>query len=386
MTNLILRMFVRDWKNTADPAVREKCGRVAGFVGIVTNLLLFAAKIIIGTLFGSVSITADAVNNLTDSGSSIVTMVGFKLAGKPADEEHPFGHARIEYLSGVIVSFIVLFLGWELGMSSIGKIITPEENRLTPAALIVLLLSIAVKLWQSVFYRSVGRRIHSDAVAATAKDSRNDAIATTVVLLGGAFSMFTGINLDGWLGVVVALFIIFTGVQLILDTANPLLGMAPDKELVQSIHQKILSYEGVIGVHDLAVHNYGVGRCFASVHCEVDAERDFLESHDMIDNIERDFKAELGITLVIHLDPVIINDPRTNALKAEVEVICAELYPETSIHDFRVVWGVTHSNLVFDMMVPFSVQESDETVRRRVEEAILELNSTYRVVITIDRG
>lgn len=386
MTNLILRMFVRDWKNTEDPVVREKSGRVAGLVGIVTNLLLFAAKIIIGTLFGSVSITADAVNNLTDSGSSIVTMVGFKLAGKPADEKHPFGHARIEYLSGVIVSFIVLFLGWELGMSSIEKIITPEENRLTPAVLIVLVLSVAMKLWQSAFYRSVGRMISSDAVIATAKDSRNDAISTTVVLLGAAISLFTGVNLDGWLGVAVALFIMFSGVQLILDTASPLLGQAPEKELVQSIHSRILSYEGVIGVHDLAVHNYGVGRCFASVHCEVDAARDLMESHDLIDNIERDFKAQSGINLVIHLDPVIVDDPRTNALKAEVQVICSELYPGASIHDFRVVWGLSHSNLVFDMMVPFSVHADDELIRSQVEEAVRQLNSTYRVVITVDRG
>ena len=386
MTNLILRLFVKNWKNTEYASVREKCGRVAGFVGIVTNLLLFAAKILIGTLFHSVSITADAVNNLTDSGSSIVTMVGFKLAGKPADEEHPFGHARIEYLSGVIVSFIVLFLGLELGMSSIQKIITPEENILTPAALLVLVLSILVKLWQAVFYRKVGRMIHSEAVEATAKDSRNDVISTSAVLVGAAVSMFTGVNLDGWMGAVVALFIVLSGVQLILDTADPLLGQAPEQELVHTIRSKILSYDGIIGMHDLAVHNYGVGRCFASAHCEVDAHRDFLESHDLIDNIERDFKKDLGISLVIHLDPVIVGDARTDALKLKVCDAVAMLYPTTSIHDFRVVWSVTHSNVVFDMAVPFSVQESDDTIRREVEEAICKLDSTYRTVITIDRG
>ena len=385
MTNLIMRLFVRDWKNTGDPTVREKCGRAAGLVGILTNLLLFAAKIVIGTLFGSVSVTADAVNNLTDSGSSIVTMIGFKLAGKPADEKHPFGHARIEYLSGVIVSFIVLFLGLELGMSSIEKILHPEEVLLTPVALFVLILSALVKLWQRVFYRTVGKRIHSEALVATSKDSRNDVISTLVVLVGAAISMFTGVNLDGWLGAAVALFILFSGVQLILDTADPLLGQAPEKELVERIHSKILSYDGVIGVHDLAVHNYGVDRCFASVHCEVDAACDMMVCHDMIDNIERDFKTELGISLVIHLDPVDVNDPRTNALKAEVLVLCAELYPEASVHDFRVVWGVTHSNLVFDVAVPFSVQEDDETVRAKLMGAIRELNSAYRAVITIDR-
>ena len=386
MTNLILRLFVRDWKNTEDPTVRERCGRAAGLVGILTNLLLFAAKIVIGTVFGSVSVTADAVNNLTDSGSSIVTMIGFKLAGKPADEKHPFGHARIEYLTGVIVSFIVLFLGFELGMSSFEKIRHPEEVLLTPVALFVLILSALVKLWQSVFYRTVGKRIHSDALTATAKDSRNDVISTLVVMAGAAISMFTGVNLDGWLGMAVALFIVFSGVQLILDTADPLLGQAPEKELVERIHAKILSYDGVIGVHDLAVHNYGVNRCFASVHCEVDAACDMMVSHDLIDNIERDFKTEMGISLVIHLDPVDINDPRTNALKAEVLVLCSELYPEASVHDFRVVWGVTHSNLVFDIAVPFSVKDEDDTVRRKIEAGVRELNSTYRAVITIDRG
>ena len=386
MTNLILRMCIRDWKNTEDPVVRAKYGRTAGFVGIITNLLLFAVKIMIGTLFGSVSVTADAVNNLTDSGSSIVTMIGFKLAEKPADEKHPFGHARIEYLTGVVVSFIVLFLGLELGMSSIDKILHPTDNRLTPAALIALLVSIAVKLWQSVFYRRVGGMIRSEAVAATAKDSRNDAISTAVVLIGAAISLFANVNLDGWLGLAVAAFILFSGIQLILDTVDPLLGQAPEKELVEKIHAKILSYDGVIGVHDLAVHNYGVGRCFASVHCEVDADRDMMESHDLIDNIERDFKAQDGIMMVIHMDPIAVNNARVNALKAEVEVICTELYPSVSLHDFRVVWGVTHSSLVFDLAVPFSVKDTDEAVRQRVEAAVCELNSTYRAVITIDRG
>lgn len=386
MTDLILRTFVRDYKNTEDPAVREKCGRVAGLVGIVTNLMLFAAKILIGTLFRSVSITADAVNNLTDSGSAIVTMVGFKLASKPADEKHPFGHARIEYLSGVIVSFIVLFLGLELGMSSIDKILHPEQNILTSAALIVLLLSILMKIWQCLFYRRVGKLIHSDAVAATAKDSRNDAVSTAVVLVGAVISLFTNVNLDGWLGAAVALFIIISGVQLILDTADPLLGQAPDEELVEKIREKILSYDGIIGMHDLAVHNYGVGRCFASVHCEVSADEDILESHDLIDNIERDFKTQDNITLVIHLDPVVTSDPRTTQVKERVEALCRAMYPHASVHDFRVVWGVTHSNLVFDIAVPFSVKDTDSEVRERMADAVKAIDPHFRAVITVDRG
>lgn len=385
MTDLILRIFVRDHKNTEDPAVRDKCGRVAGAVGIVTNFLLFLMKIIVGTVFHSVSVTADAVNNLTDSGSSVVTLIGFKMASKPADEKHPFGHARIEYLSGVIVSFIVIFLGLQLGISSIEKILTPEENALTPVALVVLVISILAKLWQCLFYRKVGRMIKSESVEATSKDSRNDVIATSVVLLGAVITMLTGVNLDGYMGAAVALFIVFSGVQLTISTADPLLGQAPEGELVQTITEKMLSYPGIIGMHDLAVHNYGVGRCFASAHCEVDAKNDILVSHDLIDNIERDFSRDLGIHMVIHLDPVIVGDARTDALHRKVQSLITALYPTVTIHDFRVIWGVTHSNIVFDAAVPFAVKDSDAVITKKLEAEIQKLDPDYRTVVTIDR-
>ena len=385
MTDLILRIFVRNHKNTEDPAVRDKCGRVAGAVGIVTNFLLFLMKIIVGTVFHSVSVTADAVNNLTDSGSSVVTLIGFKMASKPADEKHPFGHARIEYLSGVIVSFIVIFLGLQLGMSSIEKILTPEENALTPVALVVLVISILAKLWQCLFYRKVGRMIKSESVEATSKDSRNDVIATSVVLLGAVITMLTGVNLDGYMGAAVALFIVFSGVQLTISTADPLLGQAPEGELVQTITEKMLSYPGIIGMHDLAVHNYGVGRCFASAHCEVDAKNDILVSHDLIDNIERDFSRDLGIHMVIHLDPVIVGDARTDALHCKVQSLVTALYPTVTIHDFRVIWSVTHSNIVFDAAVPFAVKDSDAVITQKLEAEIQKLDPDYRTVVTIDR-
>ena len=385
MTDLILRIFVRDHKNTEDPAVRDKCGRVAGAVGIVTNFLLFLMKIIVGTVFHSVSVTADAVNNLTDSGSSVVTLIGFKMASKPADEKHPFGHARIEYLSGVIVSFIVIFLGLQLGMSSIEKILTPEENALTPVALVVLVISILAKLWQCLFYRKVGRMIKSESVEATSKDSRNYVIATSVVLLGAVITMLTGVNLDGYMGAAVALFIVFSGVQLTISTADPLLGQAPEGELVQTITEKMLSYPGIIGMHDLAVHNYGVGRCFASAHCEVDAKNDILVSHDLIDNIERDFSRDLCIHMVIHLDPVIVGDALTDALHRKVQSLVTALYPTVTIHDFRVIWGVTHSNIVFDAAVPFSVKDSDAVITQKLEAEIQKLDPDYRTVVTIDR-
>lgn len=381
----IMKAFVPGYGKKDEPSVREKSGRVAGMVGIVTNLLLFAIKLAAGLLSGSVAVMADAVNNLTDSGSSIVMLVGFKLAGKPADEKHPFGHARIEYLSGVIVSFIVLFLGVELGMTSVEKIISPEAAEFNALTLTVLVASILIKLWQCFFYRSVGKTIHSDTVFATSSDSRNDVIATSVVLLGAVITQLTDLNLDGFLGLAVAAFIVVSGVKLIMETGNPLLGMAPDEGLVKTIYEKILSYEGIFGIHDLTVHNYGEGKCFASVHCEVPAERDILISHDIIDNIERDFQRDLGIHLVIHLDPVVTEDERTNKLRNQVRKLMHVVYPQASVHDFRVVWGVTHSNVVFDIAVPFSLKETDQQIKERVDQAVRTLDPDYRTVVTVDR-
>ncbi len=385
MFQTIMRAFVPGYGQRDDAQVREKSGKVAGAIGIATNLLLFAIKLAAGFLSGSVAVMADAVNNLTDSGSSIVMLVGFKLAGKPADEKHPFGHARMEYLSGVIVSFLVLFLGLELGRTSVEKIISPQPADFNLLALGILAVSVVIKLWQCFFYRSVGKTIHSDTVFATSSDSRNDAIATTVVLLGALITRFTGANLDGVLGLAVAVFIVISGVKLVIETGNPLLGVAPDEALVKQIYEKILSYEGVFGIHDLTVHNYGEGKCFASVHCEVPAERDILLSHDIIDNIERDFEKDLGIHLVIHLDPIVTGDERTNKLREQVGNLLHVVVPQASMHDFRVVWGVTHSNVVFDVAVPFSLQDSDQQIQERISQAVQTLDPTYRTVITVDR-
>ncbi len=385
MFDSIMKLFVAGYGKQDEPRIREKSGRVAGAIGIMTNFLLFAIKLAAGFISGSVAVMADAVNNLTDSGSSIIMLVGFKLAGKPADEKHPFGHARIEYLAGVIVSFVVLFLGLQLGMTSIEKIITPQPAEFNALSLSILVISIAVKLWQCFFYRSVGKTIHSDTVFATSSDSRNDVIATSVVLLGAVITKFTSLNLDGYLGLAVAVFIVVSGVKLIMETGNPLLGMAPDEALVKSIYEKILSYEGIFGIHDLTVHNYGEGKCFASVHCEVPAERDILVSHDIIDNIERDFQRDLGIHLVIHLDPVVTEDERTNKLREQVRNLLRVVYPQASLHDFRVVWGVTHSNVVFDIAVPFSLKETDQQIKERVDQAIKTLDPDYRTVVTVDR-
>ena len=385
MFDSIMKAFVPGYGVQDTPQVREKSGKVAGAVGIATNLLLFAIKLAAGLVSGSVAVMADAVNNLTDSGSSIVMLVGFKLAGKPADEKHPFGHARIEYLSGVIVSFIVLFLGLELGRTSFEKIISPQPADFSALALVILVVSVLLKLWQCFFYRSVGKTIHSDTVFATSSDSRNDAIATTVVLLGALITRFTSVNLDGFLGLAVAVFIVVSGVKLIMETGNPLLGTAPDAALVRTIYEKILSYPGIFGIHDLTVHNYGEGKCFASVHCEVPAEEDILVSHDIIDNIEREVGHEMNLNLVIHMDPVVTDDERLNQLHAQVQLIVAGIDSNLSMHDFRAVFGPTHTNLVFDVVVPPGFSLSDSELSRRIEQQVQTLGS-YFCVITVDHN
>ena len=386
MTDFLVKRFIKNSTDVNDPAVRTAYGNLAGAVGIFCNVLLCAAKLAVGTLFGSISITADAVNNLSDASSSVITLVGFRLSAKPADDEHPYGHARIEYLAGLAVSVMILVIGVELARSSIGKILSPTAVEFSFVTVAVLLLSIGVKLWMAAFNKKVGRRIGSAALEATAMDSRNDVIATAAVLAGAVVTMVTHVNLDGYMGALVALFIVVSGVQLILSTADPLLGQAPDSALVREIRDKILAYEGIIGMHDLTVHSYGVGRCFASVHCEVDAGCDILESHDRIDNIERDFERDLGIHLVIHLDPVVVGDARTDALKAQVVQAVGRLYPAATLHDFRVVWGVTHTNVVFDAAVPFEEKDADGEIRRRIGEAVLEIDPKLRTVVTVDRG
>lgn len=385
MTKLLIRLFVRNWENTDSPAVRGSYGKLAGITGVVTNLLLALLKLLSGWFFNSIAIMADAVNNLSDSASSIVTLVGFKLSSKPADAKHPYGHARIEYISGMIVSFIVVVLGVQLAQSSIDKILAPEESSFTWITIGVLVVSILLKLWQGLFYRKIGKTISSTTLEATSTDSLNDVISTSAVLAGIIITLCTGVNLDGWLGLLVAVLITISGIRLVMETSQPLLGMAPSQELVQSIYSRILSYDGIIGLHDLEVHSYGEGRIFASVHCEVDADQDIMISHDIIDNIERDFLQDSGIHLVIHLDPVQIHDDRTQKLYHQVREMVAQLSPEYSIHDFRVVWGTTHSNLIFDMVVPYGLSQSDEEVARAMGQLIQErLGKNYFAVVTID--
>jgi len=387
LADFIMKFLVRGYTEDIgeNALIRQKCGKIAGIIGIISNIFLFALKFIIGSISNSIAITADAINNLTDSGSSVVMLVGFKLSEKPADDEHPFGHARIEYISGLIISFIIIFLGIQLAVSSFGKILNPEDTQYGIAAFIAMGISVLLKFWQFFFYRAVGRKTKSETITATGRDSLNDVITTFALIIGAAIAILTGINIDGFMGLAVAIFILISGVKLVIETSNPLLGVAPDKEVVKQIYDRILSYDGIEGVHDLTVHNYGTGRRFASVHCEVTAEGDILESHDVIDNIERDFKNEMDIHLVIHMDPVIVGDEKTNALNAEICEIISQLYPSVSIHDFRVVWGPTHSNVLFDVAVAFSLKDSDSEIKQKITKAVVERNPEYNLIITVDR-
>ena len=384
MTRLLLRLFAgKDGGGTGEK-VRERYGGMAGIVGICTNFLLFCIKIFTGTISHSIAITADAVNNLTDCVSSVITIVGFRMSEKPADREHPFGHARFEYVSGLFVSILVFIVGFQFAQSSIGKIFRPDRTEFSVLAVVMLAVSILIKFWQGSFYKSVGNLIHSDSLLATAADSRSDVLSTGVVLAGSLITRFTGYNLDGYLGVAVAVLIMVTGYQLIRKATGTLIGKAPPKSMVDDIYHTIRGYDGILGIHDLVVHSYGPGRCFASVHCEVPAEQDVLLSHDTIDNIERDFLTEKGIHLVIHMDPIVTDNPKTNELKEQVVAIVRGLSSEITLHDFRVVWGPTHANLVFDICVPFGFSMSDGQLSEAVAERIRQINPHYYPVITVD--
>ena len=369
-----------------DEHARSSWGKAASCMGIVCNALLFAGKIAAGVLSGSVAITADAFNNLSDASSSVVSLLGFKMADKPADAEHPYGHGRYEYLSGLMVAVMILVIGVELMKGSVEKILAPEPVVFSPVLALVLIASIAVKLWLSAFNRRIGRRIGSKTLMATADDSRNDVIATSSVLLATVAGHFTGMMLDGYMGAAVAAFILFSGFMLVKDTVDPLLGGAADAGEVERIRRKIMSYPGVLGTHDLIVHDYGPGRQFASVHVEMDAQCDPLESHDLIDNIERDFLHEEKLHLVIHYDPVATDDPRIRVMRDFIAGIAACIHPEMSIHDLRIVPGPTHVNVVFDCIVPYEVKLEEADICQRITRVVQAEYPNYYCVITLERS
>lgn len=386
MTKALVRMFVKNHKDTDQPAVRSAYGKMAGCVGIVCNIVLCAAKFIIGTVSGSVSITADAANNLSDASSSVVSLVGFKLAEKPADEDHPYGHARFEYLAGLVVAVMVMVIGIELTKISVQKIITPSPVLFSWLSVAVLVGSIALKLWMAVFNKQIGTTIASGSLLATAADSRNDVLTTGAVLAAALISHFTGLALDGWMSLGVAAFILYSGFGLIKDMVNPLLGTAPDPALVQHIHDTIMSYPGVLGTHDLMVHDYGPGHQFASAHVEMAAEDDVMNSHDVIDTIERHFLHDHRLQVVLHFDPIVTSDEKVGGLRHMVDTLVKGIDPLLSIHDFRVVMGNSHQNLIFDCVVPTDFALTGDEVKKIIKERVYAENPNYFCVITIDRS
>ena len=369
MTRLLLRLFVRNADQTDDPKVRSAYGILAGIVGILCNLLLFAGKLVVGTLSGSVSITADAVNNLSDASSSVVTLVGFRIAEKPADEGHPYGHARVEYISGLAVAALILVIGVELAKNSVKKIFLPSPVEFSPVVAGVLLMSILVKLWMALFNRTLGRRIGSATLQATAADSRNDVISTGAVLLAAVVEAWTGWTIDGYVGLLVALFIIWSGVGIARDTIDPLLGKPTDPALRKLIADEIFQSEKVLGFHDLMVHDYGPGQRFATVHVEMDMREDPMACHDIIDDIERDCWERHRIHLCIHYDPIVTDDAELNHMRKLVQQRIQALDPRLSIHDFRMVRGASHTNLIFDMIIPYEMESRKAELKRQVDEA-----------------
>ncbi len=386
MTGFLVKRFVKDHEAVQKPEVRAAYGKLSGAVGIFCNLILFGVKFLLGTLSASVAITADAVNNLSDASSGLISLFGFKMASRPADEEHPYGHARYEYLAGLTVSVMILVIGVELLKGSVHKVLHPEPVEFGVVSVLVLVAAILVKLWLAFFNRNLGKKIHSQTLLTTAADSRNDVISTSAVLLAAVLSYMTEIELDGYMGVLVALFILYSGVGLIRDTLDPLLGKAPDAGEVEAIQQKIMEYPGVLGTHDLMIHDYGPGRQFASVHVEVAAEEDVIKSHDVIDNIERDLYEEMNLHLVVHMDPIITKDAAVGDLRRWLSSEVKKVNPELTIHDLRFVQGTTHSNLIFDCLVPRGLKESDTEIKEAIGELVKETYPDYYCVITVDHS
>lgn len=386
MVTLLAKIFIKDAGDTSSPKVRQAYGVLTGVVGILLNVLLFAGKFIAGTLSKSISITADAFNNLSDAGSSFVTLIGFKLAGAKPDPEHPFGHGRIEYVSGLVVSGAILLMAFELIKDSIDKIIHPQTVDFSALAAGILVVSILVKIYMYLYNSSISKKIDSAAMKATATDSLSDTMATTVVLIASIVGHYTGLKIDGYCGVLVGLFIFYAGFSAAKETLDPLLGQPPEEEFVEQIEEIVMSYELVQGIHDLVVHDYGPGRVMISLHAEVPAEEDILEIHDMIDVIENDLADKLNCEAVIHMDPLVTKDERVNELKRIIHEVVDSLEGDVSMHDFRTVIGPTHTNMMFDVVLPFGYSMTDEMVKEEIQKRTWDrLGESYNTVIQIDR-
>ena len=386
MISLLAKWLIPHREQVEDSAVRRAWGALCGFVGIGLNILLFAGKLAAGTLSGSIAITADAFNNLSDAGSSVVTLLGFRLAGKKPDAGHPFGHGRLEYVSGLVVAGLILLMGAELAKSSVDKILHPEAVTFSWLAAGILLASIGVKLYMYLYNRAVGKKIKSAAMSATAADSLSDTAATSAVLLAMVIGKLTNVQLDGWVGLVVALFILWSAVQAARDTISPLLGQAPDPMLVKEIESLVMAHDTVVGIHDLVVHDYGPGRCIISLHAEVPADEQVLELHDVIDNIEEELAQKQHCEAVIHRDPVVVGDPTVTALHQQVAALVKTIDPRITIHDFRMVPGQTHTNLIFDAVIPFDERLTRQQVADRIRQMVSEMEGDYRAVVKVENS
>ncbi|ANX01491.1 cation diffusion facilitator family transporter [Thermoclostridium stercorarium] len=382
----ITRLFIKNHDGVTNRNVRKQYGTLAGMAGIAVNLLLFIFKFIAGILSGSIAVVSDAFNNLSDAASSVISFISFKISSKPADREHPFGHARIEYISSSLVAVIILFIGIELLKNSIGKIINPGTVVLSTLTVIILGLSIVLKLWLYFLNKRIGKYINSYLMHATAADNLSDVFATSAVLVSVATEQFTGIGIDGYMGVIVSGVIMLSGIKILKEMMDSIIGRAPSKEIISLIENYILKYDGVLGIHDLVVHDYGPLHCFASAHVEVDANEDLLKSHDLIDHIERDISIDHGIHLVIHLDPIVTDDPYVNELREKTERIVKEIDASLSVHDFRIIKGSTHNNLIFDVLMPYYCKLSEKEIEERIIEKISEIDKTLFVVVTIDKS
>ncbi|MBE6533809.1 MAG: cation transporter [Ruminococcaceae bacterium] len=385
MTDFILRLFVKDYENKSNPAVRAKCGGAVAIIGIIVNLFLAAFKLFAGILSGSISITADAVNNISDAGSQVVSLITFKISAKPADRDHPFGYARIEYVASMIVSFLILFVSISLFSESIQKILNPSKTEYSILVMIILAVSVLGKLWLFFFGRSAGKKLNSDVIRASATDSLSDAGATFAVLVSAIIAHFSGFDVDGYMGVAVAIIIFIAGIKVLNETKNSILGSAPEPEVVEGIHNIVKEYDQILGIHDMVVHNYGPGNTICSFHAEVDGKVDVFATHDCIDNVERRLYNDLGIRATIHMDPIVTDDEKVTVLRVSVAAAVKRIDERLTIHDFRYVEGITHSNLIFDVTVPFEIKESNERIKELISNQVAEMDPNYFAVITVDR-
>ena len=385
MVNFLIKTFIKNSENTENPKIRQKYGTLSSIVGIICNVLLFLIKYAMGTLSHSISIVSDAFNNLSDCAGCLVTLLGYKMASKPADKNHPFGHGRMEYLTSLIIAALIIFVGIELLKNSVEKIINPVEIRFSFAVLISLVFSIAVKLWMAVFNAELGKKINSSVLTETAKDSKSDVIATSATLIALICSLFTALPVDGVMGLLVSVFILKSGYDIVKDTVDELLGKPADPEIINHIKEYVLKNDKIIGIHDLIIHSYGPGNIIGSCHVEVKSNESFTEVHDIVDSIEREIHNNLNILMTIHMDPIEVNDMLTNKCKKLVNNIIHSIDSSLDLHDFRIVSGESHTNLIFDLVVPFECKYSNEELKQKIDMQLSKENINYYTVIVFDK-